>query len=72
MCYIKKVFLKKAPVLESLTNKVGGMKACNVIKKRLLYRFFLVNIAKFLRRQFRRLSTTSESKTKFVQSMQIV
>ena len=34
----------KTPVLESLCNKVAGLKACNFIKKR-----FTVNIAKFLR-----------------------
>ena len=64
-CSIKKaVFLKKfrtihtkTPVLESLFNKVAGLKAwrleglkaCNFIKKRLKGRCFPVNIAKFLR-----------------------
>ena len=36
------------PVLESL-NKVAGLKACNLNKKRLQHRSFPVNIAKFLR-----------------------
>ena len=35
--------------MESLFNKVAGLKACNFIKKRLQHRCFLVNIAKFLR-----------------------
>ena len=36
-------------MLESLFNKVAGLKAWNVIKKRLLHRWFPVNIATFLR-----------------------
>ena len=49
----KKFFLKfsnihrKAPLSEPLFNKVAGLKAYNVIKKRLQYRCFPVNIAKF-------------------------
>ena len=37
----------KTPVLESLFNKVAGLKFCNFIKKRLQHRYFTVNIAKF-------------------------
>ena len=36
-------------VLESLFNKVAGLKACNTIKKRLQYRCFPVKFAKALR-----------------------
>ena len=39
-------------MLESLINKVAGLKVCNVIKKRLQYRYFSMNIAKFLRKAF--------------------
>ena len=35
-------------MLESLFNKVTGLKACKVIKKRLYHRCFPGNIAKFL------------------------
>ena len=35
-------------MLESLFNKVAGIEACNVIKKRLQHRYFSMNIAKFL------------------------
>ena len=45
----------KTPVLESLfnkaadlNNKVVGLQVCNLIKKRLQYRCFPVNSAKFL------------------------
>ena len=34
-------------MLESLFNKVTGLKACNFIKKRLQHMCFPVNIAKF-------------------------
>ena len=37
---------RKTPVLESLSNKVGGQ-ACNFIKKRLKHSCFPVNIANF-------------------------
>ena len=40
--------LQKIPVLESLYNKVAGLKACSAIKKRLQHRCFPVNIAKRL------------------------
>ena len=49
------VFLKtrnihrKTLVLESLFDKVEGLQACNVIKKRLQHRYFAIKIAKFLR-----------------------
>ena len=36
-------------MLESLFNKVAGLKVCNVIKKSLQHRCFPVNITKFLR-----------------------
>ena len=37
---------RKAPVLESLFNKVACLKACNFIKKRLQHWCFLVDIGK--------------------------
>ena len=40
---------RKTPALESLFNKVADLQACNVIKKRLQYWCFPVNIAKSLR-----------------------
>ena len=39
-------------MLDSLFNKVSGLKACNFIKKRLQRKCFSVNIAKFLRTAF--------------------
>ena len=39
-------------MLESLPNKVTGLKAGNFIKKRLQHRHFPVNIAKFVRTAF--------------------
>ena len=39
----------KAPVLESLSNKVAGLQACNFVKKRLQHWCFPVKFAKFLR-----------------------
>ena len=55
MCSVKKLLLKlcrihrKTPVWESLLNKVAGLQICNVNKKRLQYRRFLVIYAKILR-----------------------
>ena len=43
---------RKTPVLESLFNKVAGLKACNFTKKQALTQVFPVNIAKFLRAAF--------------------
>ena len=42
-------FQKNVCFRVSLFNKVAGLKACNLIKKRLQHRRFLINIAKFLR-----------------------
>ena len=39
-------------MLESLFNKVAGLKDCNFIKERLQHRCFSVNNAKFLRTHF--------------------
>ena len=39
---------RKKPVLESIFNKVAGLKSCNVIEKRLQHRCFPVNIAQVL------------------------
>ena len=39
-------------VLESLFNKVAGLKACNFIKMRFQYRCFPVNFRKFLATPF--------------------
>ena len=36
-------------MLESVFNKVVGLKACNFIKKRLQHRCFPVNVGEFLR-----------------------
>ena len=49
---------KKTPVMESLSNKVAELKACNVIKKKLQHRYFPVNIARSLRTLFWRLSAS--------------
>ena len=43
---------RKAPVLESLFNKVAGVIPTTLLKKRLQHRCFPVNIAKFLRTSF--------------------
>ena len=48
---------RKTPVLESLFNKVAGLKACNFIKKRFQHRRFPTNIAKFLRSSFLKINT---------------
>ena len=43
---LKNFATEKPPVLESLSNKVAGLKAGNFIKKKLQHRCFPVNIAK--------------------------
>ena len=43
---------KKVPLLESLFNKVAGLKACNTIKKRLQHRCLPVINARVLRAAF--------------------
>ena len=43
---------RKAPVLDSLFNKVAGQKACNFIKKRLQHKCFPVKFVKFLKTRF--------------------
>ena len=54
-CSLKKMFQKfrklhrKTPVLESLFNKVAGLKTCNLIKKRFQRRCFLLKFLKFFR-----------------------
>ena len=40
-------YSQETPVLESLFNKVPGLKACILIKKRLQHRCFPLNFAKF-------------------------
>ena len=50
--FYKKSVLRKITVLESLFNKVAGLKTCNFIKKRLQRRCFLVKFAKCLRTSF--------------------
>ena len=42
-------FTSKHLLLESLFSKVADLKACNLMKKRLQHRFFLVNVEKVLR-----------------------
>ena len=54
---------KKAPGLESLFNKVGGLKTCNFIKKRLQHSCFPMNIAKFLRTSASKKSANDRGKT---------
>ena len=55
---VKKMFLKnskihlKTPVLESLFNRVSGLRPAALLKKRLQHRCFLVNFVKFLRTPF--------------------
>ena len=39
-------------MLESLSNKVAGLRSCNFVKKRFLHRCFPVKITKFLRAAF--------------------
>ena len=52
-CFSKYVFLyffdihKKKPMLESLFNKVAGLRTCNFIKKRLQHRCFPVKLQNF-------------------------
>ena len=43
------IFTGKYLALESLFNKVAGLKACDFVKKRLQYRCYPVNTANFLR-----------------------
>ena len=43
---------QETPVLGSIFNKVAGLKACNVIKKRLQHRCLRVKFSKLLRRTF--------------------
>ena len=38
---------QETPLLESLSKKIAGVKACNFIKKRPQHRCFPVNITKF-------------------------
>ena len=42
-------FHRKTPVLESLFNKVAGLRVCNFIKTRLQHSFFPVKFSNFLR-----------------------
>ena len=42
-------FYRKTSMLESVFNKVAGLKASNIIKNRLQHRCFPVKFAKFLR-----------------------
>ena len=55
----------KATVLDSLFNKVAGLKACNFMKKRLRHRCFAVNIAKYLRTAFLKTSLVAISSLKW-------
>ena len=58
MCSVKNAFLKvrkyhtNIPVLESVFNKVAGLRACNFITKKLQQRCFPVKFAKFVRTPF--------------------
>ena len=46
------IFTEKTLVLESLFNKVTGLKACTFIKKRLQHRCFPMNHARFSKTAF--------------------
>ena len=49
VCSLKFCILqRKAPVLESLFNKIAGLKICNFIKKRLQRKYFPVKFTNFL------------------------
>ena len=52
---------RKTPVLESLFNKVAGLKVCNFIKTRLQRRYFPVNVEKFFRTPRKLSAATSGS-----------
>ena len=52
-------------MLESLFNKIAGLKDCNFIKKRIQHRCFPVNIAKFLRTVFFRIPLVAASANSF-------
>ena len=66
----KQVFLKicnihrETPVLESFFNKVASLKACSIIKKKVQYRCFAVNIAKCVRTTFFYRPPTADSDTR--------
>ena len=47
-------FTEKTHVSESVFNKIAGLWPATLVKKRLSYRFFAVNFAKFLRTLFYR------------------
>ena len=42
-------FDRKAPVKESIFNNIAGLKACNFVSKRLLYKCFPVKFEGFFR-----------------------
>ena len=48
---------QNTPMLESLSNKIARLQACNFIRKRLQNSWYPVNIGKFLRTLFLRTST---------------
>ena len=53
MCSLKvRKYHRKIPVLESIFNKVAGLRACNFIIKKLQQRCFPVKFAKFLKTPF--------------------
>ena len=57
----------KTPLLESLLNKVEGLRACSFIKKRLQHRWFAVKFTKFLRTPiFRNIRERLLLRTKYV------
>ena len=55
-------FHRKTAVLESLFNKVAGLKTCNFIKKRLQHRCFPAKFEKFSRIPLATLVATFETK----------
>ena len=58
---ISQISRKKAPVLDSLSNKFSGPQACKFIKKRVQHRYFLAKFGNFLRAPFfYRITSVSE------------
>ena len=63
-CSLKfRIIHREAPVPETYINKVTGLRPAVLLKKKLLQRFFPVNLAKFLKNTFftEQLRTTASS-----------
>ena len=55
---------KRTSVLQSLFNKVTGLKACNVTRERFQRKSFPVNAAKFLRKHLKKHLRTAAANIK--------